>query len=185
MCAPFVIDEQPARHCLVLLARAAHRNTLALLAAGVDSSEIMYNTVQKVSCHTPFSFHLCIQSGFIFLSHAAPPSAQVTLLPPKKCTRTPTLEQLADIAHMFCTAPFRCRCFYVSQPPKILGNYVIGNRLGEGAFGRVKEAVHIRNLERVAIKIMKVKRSTLTQLNSTHVRAHTRYHARMHVWWWR
>jgi serine/threonine protein kinase len=62
---------------------------------------------------------------------------------------------------------------------------VIGNRLGEGAFGRVKEAVHIRNLERVAIKIMKVKRSTLTQLNSTHVRAHTRNHARMHVWWWR
>jgi hypothetical protein len=104
---------------------------------------------------------------------------------PQKCTRTPTLEPLADIAHMFCTALFRCLCFYVSQPPKILGNYVIGNRLGEGAFGRVKEAVHIRNLERVAIKIMKVKRSTLTELNSTHVRAHTHNHARMRVWWWR
>lgn len=42
--------------------------------------------------------------------------------------------------------------------PKVLGDYKIGRTLGEGAFSKVKLAVHLPSQEKVAIKIIDKKR---------------------------
>eukprot|EP00123_Amoebidium_parasiticum_P015498 comp23000_c0_seq3/m.36651 comp23000_c0_seq3/g.36651 ORF comp23000_c0_seq3/g.36651 comp23000_c0_seq3/m.36651 type:complete len:180 (-) comp23000_c0_seq3:1661-2200(-) len=39
--------------------------------------------------------------------------------------------------------------------PKLVGRYILGDVLGEGSYGKVKEGIHSENLTRVAIKIMK------------------------------
>lgn len=41
---------------------------------------------------------------------------------------------------------------------KFVGDYLIGDVLGEGSFARVKEALDRRTLERRAVKIMKFKK---------------------------
>jgi len=41
---------------------------------------------------------------------------------------------------------------------KLVGDYAIGRRLGEGSYGRVKEGVHLNTKRRVAIKIYSRKR---------------------------
>ena len=38
----------------------------------------------------------------------------------------------------------------------MVGPYIVGDKLGEGSYGKVKEAMHSLSLRRVAIKIMKV-----------------------------
>eukprot|EP01134_Creolimax_fragrantissima_P004051 CFRG4051T1 len=42
--------------------------------------------------------------------------------------------------------------------PKIVGRYILGNVLGEGSYGKVKEGIHTENLTRVAVKILKKKK---------------------------
>lgn len=41
------------------------------------------------------------------------------------------------------------------KTPKVIANYVLGETLGEGSYGKVKEGFCINNLKRVAVKIMK------------------------------
>lgn len=36
-----------------------------------------------------------------------------------------------------------------------VGRYIMGDVLGEGSYGKVKEGIHSENLTRVAIKILK------------------------------
>eukprot|EP00041_Stephanoeca_diplocostata_P000019 m.13028 g.13028 ORF g.13028 m.13028 type:complete len:405 (+) comp10019_c0_seq2:121-1335(+) len=50
------------------------------------------------------------------------------------------------------------------KPPKTVGPYILGKRIGEGSFGRVKEAIHMKTLQRVAVKIMKIMK--LRKLNN-------------------
>jgi serine/threonine protein kinase len=45
--------------------------------------------------------------------------------------------------------------YEVSTEPKYLRQYVVGHEIGEGCYGKVKEAVNVLTRERVAIKIMK------------------------------
>ncbi|XP_052809169.1 MAP/microtubule affinity-regulating kinase 4-like [Mya arenaria] len=45
------------------------------------------------------------------------------------------------------------------QHSKKVGNYLLGNTLGEGSFAKVKEALHIPTGERVAVKIIDKKKS--------------------------
>lgn len=40
----------------------------------------------------------------------------------------------------------------------VVRNYVLGDVLGEGAYGKVREAIHARSLRRVAIKAIKLRR---------------------------
>lgn len=44
------------------------------------------------------------------------------------------------------------------KPPKIVGNYLIGDQLGEGSYGKVKEALDCNTLCRRAVKILKERR---------------------------
>ena len=41
---------------------------------------------------------------------------------------------------------------------KSIGHYVMGSTIGEGTFGKVKEAIHILTGEKVAIKILEKNR---------------------------
>lgn len=41
------------------------------------------------------------------------------------------------------------------KPPKLVGNYLIGDQLGEGSYGKVKEALECDSLCRRAVKILK------------------------------
>lgn len=41
-----------------------------------------------------------------------------------------------------------------SQQERIIGNYKLGETIGEGTFGKVKLGVHVLTGERVAIKIL-------------------------------
>ncbi|KAK0410569.1 hypothetical protein QR680_005201 [Steinernema hermaphroditum] len=43
--------------------------------------------------------------------------------------------------------------------PKIVENYAMGDMLGQGSFGKVKDAVCLHSLRRVAIKIIKLKKN--------------------------
>jgi 5'-AMP-activated protein kinase, catalytic alpha subunit len=45
-----------------------------------------------------------------------------------------------------------------NEVKKRVGNYVIGNTVGEGTFGKVKCAIHIPTGEKVAVKILEKKR---------------------------
>ena len=45
-----------------------------------------------------------------------------------------------------------------NEVKKRVGNYVIGNTVGEGTFGKVRCAVHIPTGEKVAVKILEKKR---------------------------
>jgi serine/threonine protein kinase len=45
-----------------------------------------------------------------------------------------------------------------NEVKKRVGNYVIGNTVGEGTFGKVKVAIHIPTGEKVAVKILEKKR---------------------------
>jgi serine/threonine-protein kinase 11 len=50
--------------------------------------------------------------------------------------------------------PVECEVQYRDRDPlKIVGEYALGMQLGEGSFGKVKEAVNIHSKNRVAIKI--------------------------------
>eukprot|EP01137_Pigoraptor_chileana_P032415 Opistho-2@21750 len=42
--------------------------------------------------------------------------------------------------------------------PKLVGSYILGDVLGEGSYGKVKEAIDCSSLVRVAVKIMKKKK---------------------------
>ena len=46
-------------------------------------------------------------------------------------------------------------CIPFSQPPKQVRNYILGPTLGEGTYGKVREAIHMPTLQRVAVKVMK------------------------------
>ena len=46
---------------------------------------------------------------------------------------------------------------YSEKKVKRVGPYVMGRVLGEGSYGKVKEAVHSVTLRRVAIKIIRVR----------------------------
>ena len=41
------------------------------------------------------------------------------------------------------------------QPPKRIKDYILGPILGEGTYGKVREAIHTPTLKRVAIKVTK------------------------------
>jgi hypothetical protein len=41
---------------------------------------------------------------------------------------------------------------------KVMGPYVLGGKVGEGSFGKVKEGINAETLERVAVKIVKRQR---------------------------
>ena len=43
------------------------------------------------------------------------------------------------------------------QKVKLIGRYIMGDLLGEGSYGKVKECVDSSNLCRYAVKIMKVR----------------------------
>eukprot|EP01012_Entosiphon_sulcatum_P033973 TRINITY_DN4302_c1_g2_i1.p1 TRINITY_DN4302_c1_g2~~TRINITY_DN4302_c1_g2_i1.p1 ORF type:complete len:832 (-),score=144.14 TRINITY_DN4302_c1_g2_i1:280-2775(-) len=45
-----------------------------------------------------------------------------------------------------------------AKPPKIVHNYLLGSVLGEGTYGKVREAVHLLTMRRVAIKICKLRK---------------------------
>lgn len=45
-----------------------------------------------------------------------------------------------------------------NEAKKRVGNYLLGNTVGEGTFGKVKIAVHIPTGEKVAVKILEKKR---------------------------
>jgi serine/threonine-protein kinase 11 len=45
-----------------------------------------------------------------------------------------------------------------NKPPKIVAQYVLGDVIGEGSYGKVREAFDSETLQRVAMKIMKKKR---------------------------
>jgi 5'-AMP-activated protein kinase, catalytic alpha subunit len=45
-----------------------------------------------------------------------------------------------------------------NEPKKRVGNYLLGNTVGEGTFGKVKIAIHIPTGEKVAVKILEKKR---------------------------
>lgn len=49
------------------------------------------------------------------------------------------------------------------KDPKMIGRYLMGERLGEGSYGKVKEALDVVTLRRHAVKIMKTKK--LQKLN--------------------
>jgi serine/threonine-protein kinase 11 len=42
-----------------------------------------------------------------------------------------------------------------TRPPKFVAQYLFGEQVGEGSYGKVKEAFDSETLQRVAIKIMK------------------------------
>eukprot|EP00667_Euglena_gracilis_P007201 EG_transcript_7269 len=42
-----------------------------------------------------------------------------------------------------------------AKPPKRIRDYLLGPVLGEGAFGKVREAIHLPTLRRVAVKVMR------------------------------
>jgi len=55
------------------------------------------------------------------------------------------------------------------KTPKILGDYLLGEMLGKGAFGKVKEATNVNTLRRMAVKIMhnkKLRRQQNGQANA-------------------
>lgn len=54
--------------------------------------------------------------------------------------------------------------YKAQKPPKVIGPYVLGSSVGEGSYGKVKEAMHMASLQRVAVKIMKNMR--LKKLNN-------------------
>ncbi|KAI9010655.1 kinase-like domain-containing protein [Hyaloraphidium curvatum] len=43
-------------------------------------------------------------------------------------------------------------------PVKVMGPYVLGDKIGEGSFGKVKEGINAETLERVAVKVVKRQR---------------------------
>ena len=45
-----------------------------------------------------------------------------------------------------------------NETKKRVGNYLLGNTVGEGTFGKVKIAIHIPTGEKVAVKILEKKR---------------------------
>ncbi|KAH7698573.1 CAMK/CAMKL/LKB protein kinase [Aphelenchoides avenae] len=47
---------------------------------------------------------------------------------------------------------------YEEKPPKIIGDYLFGNVVGEGSYSKVKEVLHKQKLIRRAVKIIKDKR---------------------------
>ncbi|KNC71370.1 hypothetical protein SARC_16094 [Sphaeroforma arctica JP610] len=59
--------------------------------------------------------------------------------------------------------------------PKIVGRYILGNVLGEGSYGKVKEGIHTENLTRVAIKILKKKKLRKIANGEANVRRYTGY----------
>lgn len=44
------------------------------------------------------------------------------------------------------------------KSPKIVGQYILGETIGQGSYGKVKEAINLVTLKRVAIKIMRTRR---------------------------
>ena len=44
------------------------------------------------------------------------------------------------------------------KTPKLVGRFIMGDMLGEGSYGKVKEAMDSFTLQRVAVKIMKKKK---------------------------
>jgi serine/threonine-protein kinase 11 len=45
---------------------------------------------------------------------------------------------------------------FAEKPPKFVGDYLFGDGIGEGSYGKVKEAIHRHTLMRRAVKIIKV-----------------------------
>lgn len=46
----------------------------------------------------------------------------------------------------------------LAQRPKLIGDYVFGERIGDGSYGKVKECLNVRTLRRMAVKIMQNKK---------------------------
>ena len=51
--------------------------------------------------------------------------------------------------------------------PKMVDRYVMGEKLGEGSYGKVKEALDSHTLLRVAVKILKVSRRRMRKSRRT------------------
>lgn len=46
----------------------------------------------------------------------------------------------------------------VTKAPKIVNNYLFGDTIGEGSYGKVKEVLEVHSLVRKAVKIIKFSR---------------------------
>jgi serine/threonine protein kinase len=55
--------------------------------------------------------------------------------------------------------------YFSLQIAKSIGRYLMGNKLGEGAYSKVKEGIDSFTLQRVAIKIMKVRTDDIMLFN--------------------
>uniref|UniRef100_A0AC34FUW4 Protein kinase domain-containing protein n=1 Tax=Panagrolaimus sp. ES5 TaxID=591445 RepID=A0AC34FUW4_9BILA len=68
--------------------------------------------------------------------------------------------RLSDIfqkdLHIFQTVDDNIQEVWIQKRPKIVFNYLFGNEIGNGSYGKVKEVLHFKTNIRRAIKIIKV-----------------------------
>jgi hypothetical protein len=71
--------------------------------------------------------------------------------------------RLSDIfqkdLHIFQTVDDNIQEVWVQKRPKIVFNYLFGNEIGNGSYGKVKEVLHFKTSVRRAVKIIKDKKS--------------------------
>eukprot|EP00049_Salpingoeca_infusionum_P005716 m.95732 g.95732 ORF g.95732 m.95732 type:complete len:556 (+) comp13062_c0_seq7:3504-5171(+) len=59
---------------------------------------------------------------------------------------------------------------YITKAPKIIGRFLLGEKLGEGSYGKVKEALDTQTLQRRAVKIIKNRKVRKFPNGQEHVR---------------